>query len=70
MLTLEMAPRIANPDDFYASLIRAHEGLDDDASLKLNSKLVLILANQIGDAELLAQALKLAQSCASKEASE
>ena len=70
MLTLEMAPRIAKPDDFYASLIQAHEGLDEDASLKLNAKLVLILANHIGDAGLFAQALELARSSSAKEPKE
>ena len=70
MLKLETDPRIPDPDEFYASLIQAHDGLDDEASLKLNAKLVIILANQIGDAGLLAQALTLAQRCVSKGASE
>ena len=69
MQTLEMAPRIARPDDFYASLLAAHHGLDEDASIALNAKLVLILANQIGDAGLLAQALELARSNTAREAS-
>lgn len=42
-------PRLEDADGFYASLLQAHEGLDDDASALLNAKLVLLMANQIGD---------------------
>lgn len=40
----------ARADDVYAALIEAHRGLSDEASARLNARLVLILANQIGDA--------------------
>ncbi|MCZ6509445.1 MAG: DUF2783 domain-containing protein, partial [Alphaproteobacteria bacterium] len=36
---------LASPDDFYESLIGAHEGLSDGQSELLNAKLVLLLAN-------------------------
>ena len=49
------------PDDFYQSLIEAHDGLSDDQSDLLNAKLVLLLANHIGDGALLAEALAAAQ---------
>ena len=62
MLTLDTAPRISDPDEVYARLIAAHEGLDDEASRKLNAKLILVLANQIGDAEVIGQAIELARS--------
>jgi hypothetical protein len=48
-------------DDFYEALIRAHEGLSDAESHRLNARLVLILANHIGDLEALEQALALAR---------
>lgn len=38
-------------DDVYAALLKAHEGLDDDQSHALNARLVLMLANAVGDAE-------------------
>ncbi|MCR9212924.1 MAG: DUF2783 domain-containing protein [Proteobacteria bacterium] len=47
-------------DDFYELLITAHEGLEYDESVALNARLVLILANEIGDIEVLAAALRTA----------
>ncbi|OCW57892.1 DUF2783 domain-containing protein [Hoeflea olei] len=58
MAKLVTALNIAAPDEFYEKLIRAHEGLSDDESAALNARLILVLANQIGDAEILAEALE------------
>ena len=49
------------PDDFYQSLIETHEGLSDGQSELLNAKLVLLLANHIGDGGVLAEALAAAR---------
>jgi uncharacterized radical SAM superfamily protein len=48
-------------DDFYEMLIEAHQGLSDEDSRLLNARLVLLLANHIGDLDVIAQALKLAR---------
>jgi hypothetical protein len=48
-------------DDFYEALIRAHEGLSDAQSHTLNARLVLILANHVGDLKALEQAITLAR---------
>jgi predicted protein tyrosine phosphatase len=48
-------------DDFYEILIRAHAGLSEAGSHTLNARLVLILANHIGDLGVLQQALVLAR---------
>ena len=48
-------------DDFYEALIRAHEGLSDAQSHALNARLVLILANHIGDLVVLQEMLTLAR---------
>lgn len=48
-------------DDFYEALIRAHEGLRDEQSQALNARLILILANHIGDVTILEQAITLAR---------
>jgi hypothetical protein len=48
-------------DDFYEMLIQAHQGLSDEQSRLLNARLVLLLANHIGDLDVIAQALKLAR---------
>jgi hypothetical protein len=42
-----------NGDEFYAALMEAHEGLSADQSHRLNARLVLIMANRIGDTETL-----------------
>ena len=48
-------------DEIYAALISAHEGLTDEQSARLNVRLVLLLANQVGDREALLQAMALAR---------
>jgi hypothetical protein len=53
--------RFANPDAVYTAIIDAHRGLSEAESGELNARLVLILANHIGDAEVLAEALTLAR---------
>lgn len=60
MSPLTLEPNIDRPDDFYADLLAAHEGLGKAQSDALNARLVLILANQIGDREVLRQALAAA----------
>ena len=60
MTKLNTKPNIANPDDFYAELLAIHEGLSADQSNALNARLVLILANHIGDHEVLSAAMKAA----------
>ncbi len=52
--------RFGDPDQAYRLLIEAHRGLDDAESAALNARLVLILANQLGDIELLRQAIEVA----------
>jgi hypothetical protein len=48
-------------DDFYESLMRAHQGFSEAESHALNARLVLILANHIGDLAVLQEALTLAR---------
>ena len=48
-------------DTFYEMLIAAHEGLDDEASQRLNARLVLMLSNHIGDLRVLREALQAAR---------
>ncbi len=49
---------VSNPDDFYARLIALHEGLSSEESHKLNAKVILMLANHIGDMEVLDEVLE------------
>jgi hypothetical protein len=53
--------RFADPDAAYTAIIDAHRGLSEAQSAELNARLVLILANHIGDAEVLGEALALAR---------
>jgi hypothetical protein len=55
-------PNLARPDETYARLIAAHEGLDEAASHALNARLILILMNHIGDEAVLAEAMALARA--------
>lgn len=59
-MPLIVTPNLPRPDDAYARLIAAHDGLSPDRSAALNARLVLILANHIGDATVLDEAIALA----------
>jgi Protein of unknown function (DUF2783) len=59
---LHREPRIADPDGFYEELIASQRDLSDEQSDLLLAKLVLILANHIGDRQVLRQALELARN--------
>ncbi|PHP68032.1 DUF2783 domain-containing protein [Zhengella mangrovi] len=60
MSELVTTANIARPDDFYARLLAAHEGLTKAESDAFNARLILILANQVGDMAVLEQALQAA----------
>lgn len=53
-------PNLADPDATYARLVAAHEGLSAEASAALNVRLVVTLANHIGDDAVVAEAIALA----------
>lgn len=60
-MSLSTEPRLTDPDGFYALLMEAHRGLDEAASRRLDAALVLLLANHIGDAAVLAEAIRQAR---------
>lgn len=49
-------------DDFYEMLIEAHRDLSDEQSEMLNARLILLLANHIGDISVLREAMKIART--------
>jgi hypothetical protein len=49
-------------DAFYDALIDAHRGLTEGQSEGLNARLVLLLANHVGDLAVLREAIALARS--------
>lgn len=61
MTQLNTKPNIAAADDFYAALLDAHEGLDKEESDAFNARLILLLANHVGDTDVLKQALESAK---------
>lgn len=61
MTELNTKPNIADPDGFYADLLALHDGLDRSESEALNARLILVLANHIGDQAVLRQAFATAK---------
>jgi hypothetical protein len=60
-MPLKRDPNVADPDGLYAAIIDAHADLTEAESVALNARLVLLLANHIGDAAVLAEALAVAR---------
>ena len=48
-------------DDFYQALIDTHRDLSDEQSAMVNAKLVLLLANHVGDISVLREAMHIAR---------
>ncbi len=61
MSRLNTSPNMKNPDDFYAALLELHQGKSAAESAGINTRLVLLLANHIGDIETLAEAFQIAE---------
>lgn len=60
MAQLKTEPNLPQTDDFYAALLAAHEGLSADETHALNARLILVLANHIGDLDVLTAAISVA----------
>ena len=61
MTQLNLDPNIPDPDGFYDELLGVHQGLTKEASDALNARLILVLANHIGDRDVLRAALVAAK---------
>lgn len=62
MSQLITAPNMVSPDDFYEALIDMHRDLDDAQSQAVNARLILLLANHIGDLQVLRDAMAYARA--------
>ncbi|WP_417820984.1 DUF2783 domain-containing protein [Terasakiella sp.] len=60
-MSLNTNANIERPDDFYQELIDLHRDLSEEQSRELNAKLILLLANHIGDMAILSEAMKAAK---------
>ena len=54
-------PNLNDADGFYEQLMDAHNGLSTEQSGLLNARLILLLANQIGDARVLSECIEAAR---------
>jgi hypothetical protein len=54
--------RFSDPDAAFRLIVEAHRGLTEAESAALNAKLVLILANHVGDISVLKQAIAVAKA--------
>lgn len=61
MTALNTEPNLPNPDAAYEVLVQAHRGASEAESAALNARLVLILANHLGDLGVLKEAIALAK---------
>ena len=62
MIALITDINLSDPDGFYEALISTHSDLSPTQSEALNARLVLLMANHIGDLSVLREAMKLARS--------
>jgi hypothetical protein len=60
-MALSTNSNFAKPDDAFRAVVEAHRGLNETESADLDAALVLILANHIGDLEVLREAIALAK---------
>lgn len=59
---VNLEPNLEDPDGFYEQLLAAHEGLAIEESFELNVRLLMLLANQIGDRAVLSRCIELARA--------
>jgi len=57
-MTVNLEPNIPDPDGFYDELLQAHATLSDEESDAFNARLILTLANHIGDRGVLRAAIE------------
>ena len=67
MSTLDLSPRLSDPDGLFEALVQAHYNLPPEASRRLDARLVLLLANHIGDVEVVKQAIATAIASAARD---
>jgi Protein of unknown function (DUF2783) len=60
-MALSTSSNFAKPDDAFRAIVEAHRGLTEEQSADFDAALVLILANHIGDIEVLREAITLAR---------
>ena len=59
---MKTTPNFTDHDAFYEQLLAAHEGLSEAQSAQLNARLILLLANQVGKQDVLAECVAAARA--------
>jgi hypothetical protein len=59
---LQTTPRFPDPDAAFRALVEAHRGLSPEQSRALDARLILLLANHIGDLDVLTEAIAHART--------
>ena len=57
---MKTALNLQDADGFYEQLLDAHQGLSPQQSELLNARLILLLANQVGDGKVLKECVEAA----------
>jgi hypothetical protein len=52
---------LSAPDELYRVLARAYDGLSEAESVAFDARLVIVLANRIGDVETVTEAIAIAR---------
>ncbi len=60
-MTMKTEPTLRDPDGFYEKLLDAQQGLNEEQLRLFNARLVLLLANQVGDDGVLEQCIDAAR---------
>jgi hypothetical protein len=60
-MSLNREPNISDPDGFYEELIACQRGLSDQQASLFQAKLLLVLANHVGDRTVLSEAMRAAR---------
>lgn len=60
-MSLITRPNLPDPDGFYQALIDSQRDMTEAEAAAMNARLVLILANHIGDRAVLAEAVACAR---------
>jgi hypothetical protein len=62
MSKLKTEVNVPLPDDVYQLLIDMHHGMSDEESRRLNARLILLLANHVGDKDVILEAIAEARA--------
>ena len=60
-MTLNLEPNLIDPDGFYEELLGCQRELSDDQAELFQARLLLVLANHVGDRKVLTEAMRVAR---------